>query len=554
MLCLKYLIKILQINKASTEKVRLVDCTLRDGGYYTDWLFDESLIESYLIACKSTSIDICEIGLRQKPNSKRFLGPCAFCSEPFLNSLNIPKNLKISVLVNSSDIISKRKNGIELISSLFPFKAKFSKIDMVRIATPISDIKNLIEITKYLKNNGYMVTINIMKCHLLNINEIKELNKIIKKLSIDVIYIADSLGCCLPEEINKIVKKLKLTSELDIGIHAHDNKGLALANTLAGLNGGASYLDSTMLGMGRGAGNTKTEELIPIIHKKNNFKEFIPIANFIDKFQKPLLKEKAWGSSIYYNISASLKLHPTYIQEMSSNKNFTPHDVINFITTLSSNEKDIFSKSTYEEITNPYNEVKHCSWSPSEILFNKDILLVGSGPSLKLHKKAISRYIVTHKPFVISLNFNKILEPNFFDAFICSHLVSLLPHISEILNNKKPVIIPCLEIFNIDNFITEKKNIFQYGLQVNKNKFEINKYFCSLPSSLVLAYSLATCIAGKVNHIKLCGVDGFNQTDIKHLEHKEVAELFIDSARDINMESLLPNNLGFKVDSVYNYV
>ena len=122
------------------------------------------------------------------------------------------------------------------------------------------------------------------------------------------------------------------------------------------------------------------------------------------------------------------------------------------------------------------------------------------------------------------------------------------------MNNKKPVIIPCLEIFNIDNFITEKKNIFQSGLQVNKNKFEINKYFCSLPSSLVLAYSLATCIAGKVNHIKLCGVDGFNQTDIKHLEHKEVAELFIDSARDINVESLLPNNLGFKVDSVYNYV
>ena len=264
---------------------------------------------------------------------------------------------------------------------------------MVRIATPISDIKNLIEITKYLKNNGYMVTINIMKCHLLNINEIKKLKIIIKRLSIDVIYIADSLGCCLPEDINQIVKKLKLTSELDIGIHAHDNKGLALANTLAGLNGGARYLDSTMLGMGRGAGNTKTEELLPIIYKKNNLQEFIPIANFIDKFQKPLLKEKAWGSSIYYNISASLKLHPTYIQEMSSNKNFTPHDVINFITTLSSNEKDIFSKSTYEEITNPYNEVKHCSWSPSEILFNKDILLVGSGPSLKLHKKAISRYI-----------------------------------------------------------------------------------------------------------------------------------------------------------------
>ena len=68
------------------EEISIIDCTLRDGGYYTDWLFKDSLINSYLRACDSTSIKVCEIGLRQKPNIKRFLGPCAFTSESFLQS------------------------------------------------------------------------------------------------------------------------------------------------------------------------------------------------------------------------------------------------------------------------------------------------------------------------------------------------------------------------------------------------------------------------------------------------------------------------------------
>ena len=98
------------------SNIKLLDCTLRDGGYYTDWLFDEDLIQSYFDACNSKFIDICEIGLRQKPNLKRFLGPCAFSTESFLNTLSIPSKLDISVLINASDILETNSDGIKTIS------------------------------------------------------------------------------------------------------------------------------------------------------------------------------------------------------------------------------------------------------------------------------------------------------------------------------------------------------------------------------------------------------------------------------------------------------
>ncbi len=392
-----------------------------------------------------------------------------------------------------------------------------------------------------------------MKCHILDRDEIKKIKKIIKNLDIDLIYIADSLGCCLPEDIEFIVKELKSQFNFKIGIHAHDNKGLALANTLAAIKSGATYLDSTMLGMGRGAGNTKTEELISLINSTNKIEDYEPIARFVEEFQRPLKIKKSWGSSVYYNISSSLKLHPTFVQEMTTDSKFKSYEILNFIKTLSSSQKDIFSESIYEEITNPYKEVKHNHWSPKELLKKKEVLLVGSGPSLNLHKSAILRYINKFNPYVISLNFNKIIKSHFIDAFISSYLVSLLPHLSEINYNQKPIIIPSIDVFNNED-IENKENIYQYGLHVNKSKFEIKNFYCSLPSSIVFPYSLATCIAGEVKKITLCGVDGFEQGDKRHLEHKEISALFIEHNKDIIIESLLPCNLGFKVNSVYNYV
>ncbi len=534
------------------KTVSIIDCTLRDGGYYTDWLFKDSLINSYLSACNSCSIKVCEIGLRQRPNMKRFLGPCAFTSEAFLNSLEIPSNLDISVLVNAYEIISDNENPTKMISEIFPLPANKSKVNIIRIAASISELEKLEEITEYLFDYGYFITINLLKCHVLDEYKIHNVSRIIRRIRMNVLYIADSLGCCFPEDISRIVRNLKESCKVPIGIHSHDNKGLALANTLSAMNAGATFLDSTILGMGRGAGNTKTEELLPIIGN-NKIEDYLQLAEYIKEYQQPLKIEKNWGNSIYYSISSEFKLHPTFIQEMSAEKKFKPVDILSFINNLSSFNSEKFSQSVYDDVINPYKELYQSNWSPSEIIKDKEILLLGSGPSLTYHITAIERYINLYKPYVISLNYNNILDSNMINAYIYSHLVSLLPDLNIILKSKKPIIVPLIKLFD-SNLLENKKNIYQYGLQVMKNSFEISKYFCRLPTSLVLAYSLATCIAGKAKRINLCGVDGFKLSDKKHIEHKEISNLFINLKSNIKIESLLPSNLGFNVNSIYHYV
>ena len=85
-----------------------LDCSLRDGGYYNNWDFDESLINDYLQVLSSIGVDYCEIGFRFLKNAG-FKGVCAFTSEDFLNSLEIPKNLKIAIMLNASDLIHNNK-------------------------------------------------------------------------------------------------------------------------------------------------------------------------------------------------------------------------------------------------------------------------------------------------------------------------------------------------------------------------------------------------------------------------------------------------------------
>tara|TARA_B100000214_G_scaffold373912_1_gene355325 strand:- start:333 stop:1463 length:1131 start_codon:yes stop_codon:yes gene_type:complete len=375
--------------------------------------------------------------------------------------------------------------------------------------------------------------------------------KIIGRLKLNVLYIADSLGCCFPDDIHRIVANVSENFEGPIGIHSHNNKGLALANTLSAMNAGATYLDSTILGMGRGAGNTKTEELLPIVSNKK-IEEYLHLAEFIKEYQEPLKRDKNWGNSIYYSISSQFNLHPTFIQEITTESKFAPLNILDFIKNLSTIDSEKFSQSLYDDVINPYRNVNESNWNPSVIFKDKEVLMLGSGPSLSLHKGAMERYINKYKPYVLSLNYNKVLESNMINAYIYSHLVSLLPDLKIIIKSKKPIIIPRIDMFGGD-LIQKKKNIYQYGLQVI-NDFEILDFHCKLPSSLVLAYSLATCIAGRASKISMCGVDGFKLSDKRHTEHKEIANLFINLKTNTKIESLLPSNLGFKINSIYNFV
>ena len=210
------------------SKISHLDCTLRDGGYYNNWNFKISLIEKYLSAMSDIKIDYVEIGFRSLEKNE-FRGACAYTTDEFLNTLKIPKNIKIAVMVNASELIknsSKNKNK-NVIKKLFK-KSNKTKIKLVRIAAHFSEISKLMPLVPQLKKLGYKIAINLMQSSDRNENEIKELCTLSQKYKVDVLYFEDSTGSLNSKHTIKISRLFKKYWEGDLGIHAHDNMGKAM--------------------------------------------------------------------------------------------------------------------------------------------------------------------------------------------------------------------------------------------------------------------------------------------------------------------------------------
>ncbi|MAD42097.1 MAG: nucleoid-structuring protein H-NS [Arcobacter sp.] len=286
------------------EDIKVFDCTIRDGGLVNNFHFTDDFVKAHYETCVAAGIDYMEIGKNNSPSimSEEEFGPWNFCKEEDIRRIvgNNDTNMKIAVM---SDI------GRTVNSELLP--AEESVVDMIRIATYIHQIPAAIELVEEAHAKGYETTINIMAISKSFDDELDEVLEAVSKSSVDVIYIADSFGSFYPEQINKLTEKYLKVAQANgkqIGIHAHNNMQLAYANTIEALTYGTSYLDVTISGLGRGAGNCPMELLIGFL--KNPKYKLMPVLKFIEEFIIPLEKELDWGYSIPYMLTGQLNEHP----------------------------------------------------------------------------------------------------------------------------------------------------------------------------------------------------------------------------------------------------
>ncbi|HTP26823.1 MAG TPA: hypothetical protein VMK12_14365, partial [Anaeromyxobacteraceae bacterium] len=185
-----------------------------------------------------------------------------------------------------------------------------SPVDMIRCATYVKDIDKCIKIVNDAHAKGYETTINIMSISTAAERELNEcLQQIKEETHVVACYVVDSFGNLYSEDIDYFVSKYqKLMPGIEVGIHAHNNQQLAFANTIEGIIRGANYLDGTLYGLGRGAGNCCLELLIGFL--KNPKFVLSPLLQVISSHILPLQKEINWGYSVPYMISGILNRHP----------------------------------------------------------------------------------------------------------------------------------------------------------------------------------------------------------------------------------------------------
>lgn len=287
--------------------IRVLDATIRDGGLVNNFMFSDEFINALYRANVKAGVDYMEFGY--KASKELFdvnkFGKWKFCDEDDIRAIVGDNNsdMKLSIMADvgrcdyKNDILPKSE----------------SVIDMIRVATYVHQMPAAIDIIEDAKAKGYEVTCNIMAISNAKEADIDQALEMVGQSSADGIYIVDSYGSLYPEQIRAISDKYMDVAEKYgkyIGMHAHNNQQLAFANTIEATARGVSYLDATMMSMGRGAGNCAMELLISFL--KNPKYNIFPILKFIEEQMIPLKESGAvWGYDIPYLLTGRLNQHPS---------------------------------------------------------------------------------------------------------------------------------------------------------------------------------------------------------------------------------------------------
>ncbi len=531
--------------------MRWIDCTLRDGGYYNLWDFPQDLVELYLDAMIDIGVDYVEIGLRSMQNTG-FKGAYAYTTESHLDSLKIPCGLKIGVMINASELLQDTSLH-DCLNYLFPVVANDSQVQLVRIACHVHEFSKALPASTWLKDRGYEVGFNLMQVAERSEEELLSLAEQASSYPVDVLYFADSMGSMSPDQAVSIASCIRKSWAGPIGIHTHDNKGLALTNTLAALGADVEWVDSTVTGMGRGPGNARTEELVLEIADNLSVKpNLIPLMQLVRRYFKPMQQDYGWGKNPYYYLAGKYGIHPTFIQEMLNDARYDDEDILAVISHLKIEGGKKFSNNALEIARSFYNAENGGTWCPVEALEGREVLLIGSGPGVLAHRGAIEGYIKRCKPVVIAMNTMSTIDETLIDLRIASHPIRLLSDCDAYCALPQPLVTPFSALSDDLKSSLEGKTILDYGISVQSETFSVSKKYATLPSSLVMGYALAVSAAGNVNRVLMAGFDGYGSDDPRSLEVNNLISLYQQAGEYPPLVAVTPTRYLITKQSIYS--
>ncbi len=507
------------------KKFKILDCTLRDGGYYTNWDFKSQLVNKYLKAMEELPIDYIEIGYRN-------LKQIEYKGEFFYTPLETLKKVKSLTSKSIVLIVDEKNLSEDDIKQVIEPCGKY--IDMIRIAIDPERFDFAIKKASVVRKLGYKVAFNLMYLSKwIGDNSFhKKLNGIEKY--VDYLYLVDSYGSVYPEDINRIVKKIRLITSVKLGFHGHNNMELALANSIEAVNCGVEIIDATILGMGRGAGNLKTELLLTQISKTQKI-NFNLISNVVSEFY--LLKKKySWGTNLPYIISGFYSIPQKKVMDWLGKNFMSFNSIVQALESSISDEKAL--ELPMIKFENEYDKV----------------LIIGGGNSVDENIDAIKSFLLKNRNLLIVFSSSRHLQ-HFLDipndkmiSFIGNEVDRFDMSIKN-NHNLKIVFPPSPREFG--TYLPKGWESNSFELQENQ-KFKIIDYtHCSLSMQIASKTKLKT--------FYVVGFDGYQENSINKdfrevfYENEKVFKVFLDE--EIKLISLTPSLYkSFIPDSIYSII
>lgn len=307
--------------------MKILDCTIRDGGYYTNWDFKPEVIEAYFKAMNNLPIEYLEVGYRS-PKLEGYHGEFYYCPEFVMKKMASLSTKKLVLILNEKDV------DISIVEDLLnPCKGL---ITMIRLAIDPDNFERAVLLAKKIKDMGFELGFNVMymskwKENPRFLENLKQANNVA-----DYFYMVDSYGGVYPEDVKEIYTLISSQISTKIGFHGHNNLELALINSLTAIECGAEMIDVTVTGMGRGAGNLKTELLLTALNQRTGLDvDFSSLSLVTDVFTK-LQKDHEWGTNLPYMVSGANSLPQKQVMEWVTKRYYS----INSIVRALNNQKE----------------------------------------------------------------------------------------------------------------------------------------------------------------------------------------------------------------------
>lgn len=387
------------------SNIQILDCTLRDGGYINNWEFGEKSIKKIISKLASANIDIIECG--------------------FIDDVIENKNQSIFTNVEAiQEYIGHKKKDVMYVGMIAVPYISIEKIsnyngqsiDGIRVTFHEDEIDMALEYSQQLMNKGYKVFIQPVGTTSYSDKKLLELIERVNEIQPYAFYLVDTLGIMYKNELLRLFHLLdnNLEESIVVGFHSHNNLQLSFANAQELLSVHTKrqiIIDSSVFGMGRGAGNLCTELITHYINENISYNyDVIPLLEIFDEELSEISKDSNWGYSIPYYLAATNLCHPNYASYLLNKQTISVKSISNILNQLPQKERDLYNirlieKLYFEYQKNQIDDTQTLQRLKSLVTQQDNILIIGPGTSINEEKEKIESFINKNNSYVISVNF-----------------------------------------------------------------------------------------------------------------------------------------------------
>ncbi|MCI8387058.1 MAG: hypothetical protein HFE63_01150 [Clostridiales bacterium] len=384
------------------NKVSVLDCTLRDGGYINNWSFGKETIKNIINNLVEANVDIIECGFIR--NVQYDSDSSVFYSMNQIAEVIFPKSRKALYAV----MIEHHNNVYEKIP---PCDGK--GVDIIRVTFRRDEWKEAKNSIKILIDKGYKVCVQPVGTTNYDDESLLCLLKDVNELKPYAFYLVDTLGVMYRHDMRKFFYLIdsNLSKDICIGFHSHNNLQMSFSNAQEMIRLAHRrdiIVDSSCYGMGRGVGNLATELFCDYVN--NNIEQrysIIPILNIVDKYLMPIYSKQRWGYDLPYFLSATVKCHPNYAAYLMKKETLDIENIEKILSLIPVDAGKEYDENLIEEI---YFKVqasevddKNAVSELTKMIDGHEVVILGSGSSIINEKEKIDKII--EGKFVITTNF-----------------------------------------------------------------------------------------------------------------------------------------------------